>query len=301
MVADARLPEKGLSYYRQIRNVVLGSITGIAFLVAVTPLLAIIYIAYDRGKAALSLSFVTSMPSGFPVGIEGGILNGIAGSLILIVLASLLSVPVGVWAGLYLWDQSHTRLAGITRLLSDLLLGVPSVIWGVVGFYVFSTNTGWGFHWGFSGLAAGLTLGFIMIPIVTRVTEQALRDVPRSYIEGALALGATRFQVMRDLAIPAAITGIGTGILLGVLNVLGQTAPLVFTNYYNTGIPHSLVGSNGSVGDLAMQIFIYIHEPSKALHVKAMAAALVLTVIVLLLDMGIRLLSWGSRKYARKA
>ncbi|MEC4682110.1 MAG: phosphate ABC transporter permease PstA [Nitrospirota bacterium] len=294
------LPAKGLSPYRRFRNAILGILTGIAFVLAVTPLLAIIYIAYDRGKNALSLSFITSMPSGFPVGIEGGIANGIVGSLILIMLASLLSVPVGVWAGLYLWDQAHTGFAKATRLLSDLLLGVPSVIWGVVGYYVFSTNTGFGFHWGFSGLAAGLTLGFIMIPIVTRVTEQALRDVPRSYIEGALALGASRFQVVRGLAVPAAITGIGTGVLLGVLNVLGQTAPLVFTNYYNTGIPHSLVGSNGSVGDLAMQIFIYIHEPSKALHVKAMAAALVLTVIVLLLDMGIRLLAWGSRKYAQR-
>lgn len=293
-------PAKGISPYRRFRNGLLGVLTAVAFVVAVTPLLAIIYVAYDRGKAALTPAFLTEMPSGFPVGISGGILNGIAGSLILIVLASSLSVPVGIWAGLYLWDQSHTRMAKVTRLLSDLLLGVPSVIWGVVGFYVFSTNTGFGFHWGFSGLAAGLTLGFIMIPIVTRVTEQALRDVPRSYIEGALALGASRFQVVRGLALPAAVTGIGTGILLGVLNVLGQTAPLVFTNYYNTGIPHSLVGSNGSVGDLAMQIFIYIHEPSKELHVKAMAAALVLTVIVLALDMGIRLLTWGSRKYAQR-
>ncbi len=299
-MAENPLPEKGLSAYRKVRNALLGSLTAVAFILAVTPLIAIVYVAYDRGKAALSLAFLTTMPGGFPVGIEGGIANGIAGSLILIFIASLLSVPVGIWAGLYLWDQSHTRLAKITRLLSDLLLGVPSVIWGVVGFFVFSTNTGFGFHWGFSGLAAGLTLGFIMIPIVTRVTEQALRDVPRSYIEGALALGASRFQVVRGLAIPAAITGIGTGILLGVLNVLGQTAPLVFTNYYNTGIPKSLVGSNGSVGDLAMQIFIYIHEPSKELHVKAMAAALVLTVIVLLLDMGIRLLAWGSRKYAQR-
>lgn len=294
------LPAKGLSHYRRIRNAVLGTITAVAFVVAVTPLLAIIFVAYDRGKSALSLEFITTMPSGFPVGIEGGILNGIIGSLILVVLSSLLAVPVGIWAGLYLWDQSHTRLARTARLLSDLLLGVPSVIWGVVGFYVFSTNTGYGFHWGFSGLAAGLTLGFIMVPIVTRVTEQALLDVPRSYIEGALALGASRFQVVRGVALPAAVAGIGTGILLGVLNVLGQTAPLVFTNYYNTGVPHSLVGSNGSVGDLAMQIFIYIHEPSKALHVKAMAAALVLTVIVLLLDMGIRLLTWGSRKYAQR-
>ncbi|EQD25485.1 MAG: phosphate ABC transporter, inner membrane subunit PstA, partial [Leptospirillum sp. Group IV 'UBA BS'] len=220
------LPEKGLSLYRQVRNVLLGTLTAFAFVLAVTPLLAIIWVAYDRGKSALSLAFVTTMPSGFPVGIDGGILNGIVGSLILIIIASLLSVPVGIWAGLFLWDQSHTRLAKTTRLLSDLLLGVPSVIWGVVGYFVFSTNTGYGFHWGFSGLAAGLTLGFIMIPIVTRVTEQALRDVPRSYIEGALALGASRFQVVRGLAIPAAITGIGTGILLGVLNVLGQTAPL---------------------------------------------------------------------------
>lgn len=289
---------EGLSLFRRSRNLLLGGLTFFFFLFAVSPLLLIVYVAWDQGKSALNWNFVSSMPSGFPLGSEGGILNGIVGSLVLVVIASALSVPVGIWAGLYLWQDGKSRSAGMVRLLSDLLLGVPSVVWGIVGFYVFSTSTGWGFHWGFSALAGGLTLGFIMIPIVTRVTEQALRDVPMSFIEGSYALGATRWQTMRSVALPGATAGIGTGILLGILNVLGQTAPLVFTNYYNTGIPSSLVGSQGAVGDLAMQIFIYVHEPSQLLHVKAMAASLVLLGIVLALDLGIRLMTWGSRKIA---
>lgn len=289
-----------LSFHRRFRNAILGSLTFLFFGVAVAPLLLIVYVAWDRGKSVLDWNFISTLPTGFPVGSEGGILNGIAGSMILVVLASSLSVPVGIWAGMYLWQEGKNPAARVVRLLSDLLLGVPSVVWGIVGFYVFSTSTGYGLHWGFSALAGGLTLGFIMIPIVTRVTEQALRDVPISYIEGAFALGASRWQTLRGVALPGAMAGIGTGILLGILNVLGQTAPLVFTNYYNTGIPNSLVGSQGAVGDLAMQIFIYVHEPSKVMHVKAMAAALVLLAIVLVIDLGIRLLTWGSRKIASR-
>ncbi|MHB1605500.1 MAG: phosphate ABC transporter permease PstA [Leptospirales bacterium] len=289
-----------LSFFRRFRNAILGSLTFLFFGVAVAPLLLIVYVAWDRGKAVLGWKFISSLPAGFPVGSEGGILNGIVGSMILVFLASALSVPVGIWAGMYLWQEGKTPSARFVRLLSDLLLGVPSVVWGIVGFYVFSTSTGYGLHWGFSALAGGLTLGFIMVPIVTRVTEQALRDVPLSYIEGAFALGASRWQTLSGVALPGAMAGIGTGVLLGILNVLGQTAPLVFTNYYNTGIPGSLVGSQGAVGDLAMQIFIYVHEPSKVMHVKAMAAALVLLFIVLVIDLGIRLLTWGSRKIASK-
>jgi phosphate transport system permease protein len=289
-----------LSLFRRIRNALLGVLTLVFFIVAVAPLLLIIWVAWDKGRSALNWSFVSTLPTGFPVGSEGGILNGIVGSLILVVVASCLSVPAGIWAGMYLWEEGTTPAARTIRLLSDLLLGVPSVVWGVVGFYVFSTSTGFGLHWGFSAMAGGLTLGFIMIPIVTRVTEQSLRDVPLSFLEGSFALGASRWQTMRTVALPAATAGIGTGILLGILNVLGQTAPLIFTNYYNTGIPSSLVGSQGAVGDLAMQIFIYIHEPSDVLHTKAMAAALVLLGIVLFIDLGIRLMTWGSRKlYAR--
>lgn len=289
---------EGLSPFRRFRNLLLGGLTGLFFFFAVSPLLLIVYVAWNQGRSALNWEFISTLPSGFPLGTEGGILNGIVGSLVLVVIASSLSVPVGIWAGLYLWQDGKSRQAGLVRLLSDLLLGVPSVVWGIVGFYVFSTSTGMGFHWGFSAMAGGLTLGFIMVPIVTRVTEQALRDVPMSFIEGSYALGATRWQTMRSVALPGAMAGIGTGILLGILNVLGQTAPLVFTNYYNTGIPSSLVGSQGAVGDLAMQIFIYVHEPSQLLHVKAMAASLVLLGIVLALDIGIRLMTWGSRKIA---
>ncbi len=293
--------QKGsLSLFRRVRTVLLGFLTLAFFIVAVAPLLLIIWTAWDKGKSALNWSFVSTLPTGFPVGSQGGILNGIVGSIILVIVASSLSVPAGIWAGMYLWEEGTTPLARLIRLLSDLLLGVPSVVWGVVGFYVFSTSTGYGLHWGFSAMAGGLTLGFIMIPIVTRVTEQALRDVPLTFIEGSFALGASRWQTLKSIAIPAAMAGIGTGILLGVLNVLGQTAPLIFTNYYNTGVPSSLVGSQGAVGDLAMQIFIYIHEPSEILHTKAMAASLVLLGIVLFIDIGIRLMTWGSRKlYAR--
>ncbi len=160
-----------LSLFRRVRTVLLGFLTLAFFIVAVAPLLLIIWTAWDKGKSALNWSFVSTLPTGFPVGSQGGILNGIVGSIILVIVASSLSVPAGIWAGMYLWEEGTTPLARLIRLLSDLLLGVPSVVWGVVGFYVFSTSTGYGLHWGFSAMAGGLTLGFIMIPIVTRVME----------------------------------------------------------------------------------------------------------------------------------
>ncbi len=269
----------------------------IAFIIGGFPVFHIIYKAFEVGSAYLNWNFVSTLPTGFPIGARGGILNAIVGDVYLIVIASVLSIPLGIGSGLYLSLFGRKRSNYFLKLLNELMIGIPSVVWGIVGFFVFSTATGPGFHLGFSSLAGGLTLGFIMVPIITLLTEQAVNQIPASYIEGALAMGATKWQATHSVIIKAAMGGIFTGILLGVMNIIGQTAPLLFTNYYNTGMPTGVTGPGGAVGDLAMLIFIYIHEPSKILHYKAEAASIVLLAFILALDLGLRLINYLTKRF----
>jgi len=268
-----------------------------AFIIGSFPVFHILYKAVSLGYKYLTWGFITTLPTGFPIGAEGGILNAVIGDVYLVVISSLLAVPIGIGTGLYLSLFGKKRTNGILRLLNELMLGIPSVVWGIVGFYVFSTNAGLGFHLGFSALAGGLTLGFIMVPIITLLTEQAVNQIPASYIEGALALGATKWQATKTVILKAALGGIFIGILLGIMNIVGQTAPLLFTNYYNTGMPTGVTGPGGAVGDLAMLIFIYIHEPSKILHYKAEAASVVLLLLIFAIDLGLRLINYLTKRF----
>ncbi len=281
---------------KKIYNRIAYGFAAFAFILGAFPVFHIIYSAFIIGYKYLNWRFISTLPTGFPIGAKGGILNAIIGDLYLVVIASCLAVPLGIGSGLYLSLFGKQRTNSIIRLLNELMIGIPSVVWGVMGFYIFSTNAGLGFHFGFSALAGGLTLGFIMIPIVTLLTEQAVNRIPASYIEGALAMGATKWQATKSVIVKAAMGGIFTAVLLGVLNIIGQTAPLLFTNYYNTGMPTGVTGPGGAVGDLAMLIFIYIHEPSRILHYKAEAAVVVLLFFVFALDIGMRLISWLTVK-----
>ncbi len=268
-----------------------------AFIIGAFPVFHIIYKAVALGHKYLNWRFISTLPTGFPIGAQGGILNAIIGDVYLIVIASIFAVPLGIGSGLYLSLFGKKRTNTFLRLLNELMIGIPSVVWGIVGFYVFSTNAGLGFHFGFSALAGGLTLGFIMTPIIVLLTEQAINQIPAGYIEGALAMGATKWQATKSVIMKAALGGIFTGILLGIMNIIGQTAPLLFTNYYNTGMPTGITGPGGAVGDLAMLIFIYIHEPSRILHIKAEAASVVLLFFIFAVDLGLRLINYLTRKF----
>ena len=288
---------KGYLKRKKIYNNIVVFFATAAFVIGAFPIFHIVYKAVSIGYKYLNWNFISTLPTGFPIGAQGGILNAIIGDVYLIVIASIIAVPMGIGTGLYMSLFGKKRANGFLRLLNELMIGIPSVVWGVVGFYVFSTNTGLGFHFGFSALAGGLTLGFIMTPIITLLTEQAVNQIPASYIEGALALGATKWQATRAVILKAALGGIFTGILLGVMNIIGQTAPLIFTNYYNTGMPTGITGPGGAVGDMAMLIFIYIHEPSRILHYKAEAASVVLLFFIFVLDLGLRLINYLAKKF----
>ncbi|MGC8554571.1 MAG: PstA family ABC transporter permease [Candidatus Acidulodesulfobacterium sp.] len=289
--------DKGYLKRKKIYNNLAFLFATAAFLIGAFPVFHIIYKAIAIGYKYLNFNFISTLPTGFPIGAEGGILNAIIGDVYLVVIASAVAVPLGIGTGLYLSLFGKKRTNYFLRLLNELMIGIPSIVWGIVGFYIFSTNAGFGFHFGFSALAGGFTLGFIMTPIIVLLTEQAINQIPASYIEGALALGATKFQATKSVILKAALGGIFIGILLGVMNIIGQTAPLLFTNYYNTGLPTGVTGPGGAVGDMAMLIFIYIHEPSRILHYKAEAASVVLLLFIFLLDLGLRLINYLVKKF----
>lgn len=264
-----------------------------ALLVAMAPLVSIAITAISIGGNKLTWSFFSQAAAGLPyTGSEGGVLNGIYGTALLLFLGGVLAVPLGVAGGMYLADFGDNWAGGAIRMLGDTLLGVPSVIWGLFGFQFISNSVSqFGLHWNISALSGGLILGLIMTPVIARVTELSLREVPLGYREASLALGATRWYTMRRLGVRAGLPGIVTGILLALTNALGQTVALLFTNGYTPQLPHwPIVGQANNVTDLGTMIYVYLNQPSPVLQPPAEAAVIVLLALVLVISVASRLL-----------
>ena len=256
---------------RFVSKVVVG-LCGLAVAVAIVPLILILSYVVRQGFSSLNWSFFTQAPR--PVGeIGGGMANAMVGSLILIGLASVVAVPVGLIAGVYLSEYGGSRLASAARFTADVLNGVPSIVIGIFAYGLAVLP----FH-RFSALAGGLALGFMMIPIITRTTEELLRLVPASLREGALALGATRARAAFGVMVPAALPGILTGILLALARIAGETAPLLFTSFNNRFFSARL---NQPIASLTVQVYTYAISPYEDWHRQAWAGALILVMLVL--------------------
>lgn len=234
------------------------------------------------GAGSISLDFFTKLPvaAGMP-GYPGGMRNAIVGTLILIGLASLVGVPVGMMAGVYLAEYSaNSFLAVPARFVADVLTGVPSIVVGVLGYELVVVPMG-----NFSGWAGALALAFIMIPIVARTTEEMLLLVPRSYREASIALGATKARTILRVVIPAATGSIITGIMLAIARVAGETAPLLFT-----ALGSRLFTTNPSqpFPSLTVQIFNNAMGPYPRERELAWAGILVLMALIFVLNLTIR-------------
>jgi phosphate transport system permease protein len=251
-----------------------------AFLGVAILLLILGYIAW-QGVSSLSLEFLIDTPK--PVGEGGGIGNAIVGTLLLLVLASVIGLPLGIAAGVYLSEFGRGWFAGVVRFISDTLTGVPSIVTGVFIYTLIVLPMRQ-----FSALAGGVALGIIMIPIVTRTTEEMLRLVPSSLREGALALGAPQWRVTTGVVLPAAASGIATGAMLAVARVSGETAPLLFTAF---GSRFFGVRLDEPVASLTVQIFNYAVSPYDEWHAQAWAATLVLMTLILVINISVRLLT----------
>jgi phosphate transport system permease protein len=258
---------------RRITSKVVVWLCALAVVVALVPLAFILFFVVKQGVMALNVDFFTRMP--VPVGeAGGGIANAIVGTMMLIALGAVFAVPVGIISGVYIAEFPDTRLATAARFAADTLNGVPSIVIGVFvyGLAVLPFKQ-------FSALAGGLALGVMMIPIITRTTEELLKLVPVSLREGALALGATRGWATISVMMPAAAPGIITGIVLALARIAGETAPLLFTAFNNRFFSMRL---GEPISSLTVQVFTYAISPYEEWHRQAWAGALVLVVMVLL-------------------
>jgi phosphate transport system permease protein len=256
------------------RKLLSGFVVGLcalAVVVALIPLALILFYVVEQGFSSLNWDFFTKMPK--PVGeTGGGMANAILGTLMLMAIASVLAIPVGLIAGVYLAEYGRTAFATLVRFTADVLNGIPSIVIGIFayGLAVLPVHR-------FSALAGGLALGFMMLPIVARTTEELLNLVPASLREGSLALGATRAQAAFGVMVPAALPGIMTGILLAIARIAGETAPLLFTSFNNRFFTTRL---DQPIASLTVQVFTYAISPYEDWHRQAWAGALVLVAVV---------------------
>lgn len=260
--------------------------SGLAVLIAAIPLLALTLYVVKAGLGALSVAFFTELPR--PVGeAGGGMVHAIAGTLELVGLASVMGIPVGIAAGLFIAEYRTTWLARASRFCADVLAGVPSILVGVVVYAVVVVRM----H-RFSTFAGALSLAILMLPLVTRTTDELARTVPESLREAALALGASRWRIAIHVVLRTAAPGIRAGCMLAVARVSGETAPLLFTAFNNRFWNESLFDATSS---LQVQIFTYTMSPYSDWHGQAWAAALTLVGLVIALNLGARRLLRGKR------
>lgn len=275
---------------RQIVNRLMEGVAVLSAVVTLLPLALILAFLIYQGISSITWDFFTQMPA--PVGEEGGgMANGIVGTLILIALASLIGVPVGIAAGVYVAENGHTRLAWAARFLADVLNGVPSIVIGIFAYTLLVLPMR-----SFSAVAGGFALGIIMLPVVLRTTEEMLRLVPVSLREAALALGVPQWKVTVQIALRTARAGIITGVMLAVARIGGETAPLLFTAFGNQFWSTRL---DEPIAALPLQIFTYAISPYDTWHAQAWAGALVLVSLILVISVVARAVSRGHFGVAR--
>lgn len=266
---------------RKLVDVIVRSACVMAAVLALIPLGSVLYYVAARGIGGLNWDFFTELPK--PVGESGGgMANAIVGSLKLMLLACVFGIPPGVLAGVYLNEFGHNRFGKAVRFSADVMSGVPSITVGIFVYALVVLTTKQ-----FSALAGGIALAILMLPTVTRTTEELLKLVPESLREAALGLGVPKWRATLRVMLRTAAPGIATGVMLAVARVAGETAPLLFTAFNNRFWSSSLSEPTAS---LPVNIYTYAVSPYEEWHRQAWAAALVLLILVLVLNVSARLL-----------
>jgi phosphate transport system permease protein len=258
---------------RRLTSGLVGVLAVLATIAVVTPLVAILFYLLKQGISSLNWDFFTKIP--VPVGEKGGGMeNAIVGSAVILALASAIGIPLGIGAGIYLAEfGGSSRLGNLVRFTADVLNGVPSIVMGIAIYALIVLPQK---H--FSALAGGVVLGVMMVPTVTRTTEEMLRMVPHAIREAALGLGVPNWRSVLTITVRTASAGIVTGCMLAFARVAGETAPLLFTAFGNAFRSTSL---NEPIAALPLQIFVYAVSPYDEWHRLAWAGALVLIVLIM--------------------
>ncbi|MGD0337764.1 MAG: phosphate ABC transporter permease PstA [Bacteroidota bacterium] len=265
---------------RLLKSKTMYVLAALSALIAIIPLILIFYHTLSLGISALNWDFFTKLPK--PVGeTGGGLANAIVGTLILIGLGSTVGVPVGIGAGIYLAEFGNNKFASAVRFLADVLNGVPSIVTGVVAYSLLVLPMK-----RFSAYAGGIALGILMIPVITRTTEEMLKMVPQSYREAALALGIPRWKTTIRIVLRTALGGIITGIMLSVARAAGETAPLLFTSL-NNRFWHTRLDQ--PIASLTVFIYNYGVSPFDDWIAQAWGGAFVLIAIIFVLSIIVRM------------
>lgn len=276
---------------RQTKQKLIFALLGASTLFVVLPVLGVIYLLISRGLPALTWTFLTQPPTHMMR--EGGIMPAIVGTIYLTIGTAIFALPLGVLAAVYLSEYARPgRFTRLIRLAIVNLAGVPSVVYGLFGLALFVML----FHFGASLLAGSLTLAILTLPVVITASEEALQSVPRSFREASLALGATKWQTTVRVVLPNAVSGIITGLILGLGRAAGETAPILFTvaAFYLRNLPHSIYDQA-----MALPYHLYVistQVPNAPPRIQ-WGTALVLLIIVL----GMNLIAATIRTRYRRA
>jgi phosphate transport system permease protein len=272
--AAALIPQIDLppvSLRRRLTDHAMTSVAALTVLVVLLPLFAIFTYLIYKGIGSINLAFLTQTPK--PVGEPGGgMANAIVGSMVILSIASVLGVPLGIGAGIFLSEYGRNRSGDIVRFVSDVLNGVPSIVVGIVAYGLVVMRQK---H--FSALAGGVALAIMMIPTIARTTEQMLLLVPQATREAAYGLGVSRWRTTLSITLRTAASGVITGVMLAFARVAGETAPLLFTAFGNQFWNWK---TDQPTAALSLQIFTYAISPFDEWHRQAWAGALVLIVLI---------------------
>ena len=268
-----------ISWYRRAVNGLVTLAAAGSVIVVLAPLCAIFGYLLYKGVGSINWAFLTQTPK--PVGeVGGGMANAIAGTALILAIASLVGVPIGIGAGVYLAEYGRNRFGNLIRFTADVLNGVPSIIVGIVAYGLVVLRQG---H--FSALAGGAALALMMIPTITRTSEEMLLLVPNTVREAAYGLGVSRWRTTLSITLRTATSGVITGVMLAFARVAGETAPLLFTafgnQYWNWNI-------NQPTAALSLQIYTYAISPFDEWHRQAWAGALILIVLIVLAVSAVR-------------
>jgi phosphate transport system permease protein len=260
-----------VSLRRRVTDRVMTGVAVSTVVIVLAPLIAIFGYLLYRGIGSINLAFLTQTPK--PVGeAGGGMANAIAGSVFILAIASIIGVPFGVGAGIYLAEFGRNRFGSAVRFTADVLNGVPSIVVGIVAYSIVVL-----YQKHFSALAGGVALAIMMVPTICRTTEEMLLLVPQALREAAYGLGIPRWRTTLSIVLRTATSGVITGIMLAFARVAGETAPLLFTAFGNQFWNFRY---NEPTAALPLQIFVYAISPYDEWHRQAWAGALVLIILI---------------------
>jgi phosphate transport system permease protein len=244
--------------------------------VIILPMFFILYFIVSKGIGVINWGFLVSLPK--PMGeAGGGISNALVGTVILIVIASVISIPLGVLTGVYLAEYRRGRFPYLSRLSLEILQGIPSIVIGIIAYVWIVVPMG-----SFSALSGGIALAIMMLPVIVMATEETLKLIPDTLKEASLALGVPYPRTILKVVLPAGLSGIVTGVILGVARIAGETAPLLFTAF---GSPFMSTNIFKPVSSLPLLVFNYATSPYPEWHALAWGACFVLIVFILVLNL----------------